>query len=333
MVRPYVSRRGHPFARALRARTRPGAIARPLTLVVMAALLLSPTAVSAASAPPNDEPSGATQLTPGVSLDFDSSDATESASDPTDCDGSNGSFPGPYYASVWFSYTATAGDRILYVDAPTTQGDPNDFLAITFVFAKTNGGLQLIDCRAYGNDASWLATPGTTYLIMEAGLDCSVTADRGDPDCALSNRGGHGTITLFQVQGRTLTRSFEFSDTFDFGCPNVNLTETFLVTDRVTLLFAANGAILRVDDHVFFTGTITNLDTGQTYRDPGHFLNRFDVQTGMFTQYGLIFNITIPGQGVVALDVGLISFDPSGNVVIHGPHQVFEGLDLCEVLA
>ncbi len=294
----------------------------------LALLLLSIGIVSAASPPANDEPGGAIPLVPGVSMEFDSTDATAGPADPTSCDGSNGTFDGPYYASIWFSYTATTNDRILYVDAPTIQGDPNDFLAITFVFAQTANGLQEIDCRAYGNDASWKATPGVKYLIMEAGLDASVT---GEPD--LSNRGGHGTITLIRVSGQTLARTFNFSDTFDFGCPNVSLTETFSVRDRVIFYFNLDGSIARVDDHVSFSGVITNNDTGATYRDPGHLLNRFDVETGVFTQYGLIFNITIPGQGVVALDVGLISFDPSGNVLIHGPHEVFNGLDLCEVLA
>ena len=42
--------------------------------------------------------------------------------DPTDCDGSHGAFPGPYYASVWFSYTTSAGQ--LNLSAPTMQNDP-----------------------------------------------------------------------------------------------------------------------------------------------------------------------------------------------------------------
>jgi hypothetical protein len=178
----------------------------------IALLLSSIASVSAAPPPSNDEPTGATPLVPAVPMEFDSTDATAGPADPTSCDGTNGSFDGPYYASIWFSYTATSNDRILYIDAPTIQGDPNDFLAITFVFAQTANGLEEIDCRAYGNDASWKATPGVKYLIMEAGLDASVT---GEPD--LSNRGGHGTITLFRVSGQTLTRTFSFSDSFDFG--------------------------------------------------------------------------------------------------------------------
>jgi hypothetical protein len=292
-------------------------------------ILLSAVGSAVAAAPSNDHRAGATVLMPGVSVDYNSSEATIDATDPTTCDGSHGVFPGPYYASVWFKYTATSSDKILFVDAPTIQGDPDDYLAITFVYAVGSGGaLQQIDCTAYGNEASWAAVPGTTYLVMEAGLDAAVTEE---PD--LSNKGGHGTITLFAVKGLTLTQSFDDAGSFDFECPNADLTETFTFHDNSTLMFSADGSIRRIDDHVTFSGVITNNDTGATYRDPSHTLNRFDVETGVFTEVGMVYNITIPGQGVVALDAGYLSFDAFGNVTIHGPHQVFEGLSLCEVLA
>jgi hypothetical protein len=291
-------------------------------------ILLSAVGPVAAAPPSNDTPADAITLIPGVSVEYNSTEATEAASDPTSCDGSHGEFPGPYYASVWFTYTAGKSDKILFVDAPTIQGDPDDYLAITFVFAVGPGGaLQQIDCTAYGNEASWVAAPGTTYLIMEAGLDAAVT---DEPD--LSNKGGHGTITLYAVNGRTLMHTFDDTGSFAFDCPNADLTETFTFHDTSIFTFSADGALIRVDDHVSFSGVITNNDTGATYRDPGHALNRFDVETGVFTQAGLVYNITIPGQGVVALDAGVISFDPFGNVTIHGPHEVFNGLDLCEVL-
>jgi hypothetical protein len=292
-------------------------------------ILLSVVGPAAAAAPSNDHASGATVLTPGVSIDYNSSEATIDATDPTTCDGSHGEFPGPYYASVWFTYTAKSTDHILYLDAPTTQGDPDDYLAITFVYAVGPGGtLELIDCTAYGNEASWAAVPGTTYLIMEAGLDAAVT---GEPD--LSNKGGHGTITLYSVSGRMLTLNFDVTASFDFDCPNVDLSETFTFHDTAILSFRADGSIRRVDDHITYSGVITNNDTGATYRDPGHSLDRYNVDTGVSRTVGLIYNITIPGQGVVALDAGYLSFDAFGNVTIHGPHEVFDGLDLCEVLA
>lgn len=160
--------------------------------VLTAVILLVVTSVGTALAavPSNDEASSPAPLTLGVSREFDSSDATTAASDPTQCDGSHGSFPGPYFASVWFSYTARSAGQ-LNLSSPTTQGYPNDFLAISFVYLKTGSGLELIDCTAYGNDASWPAINGATYLIMEAGLSSAVTEE---PE--FSDRGGHGTITI-----------------------------------------------------------------------------------------------------------------------------------------
>jgi hypothetical protein len=142
------------------------------------------------AAPANDEAATASPLTLGVPLEFDSSEATEAASDPTDCNGSHGPWPGPYFASVWFSFTATSAGQ-LNLSAPTMQGDPNMFLAISFVYLKTASGLSLIDCTAFGNDASWAAKKGATYLIMEAGLSSTVTDEP-----LFSDRGGHGTITI-----------------------------------------------------------------------------------------------------------------------------------------
>jgi hypothetical protein len=136
--------------------------ARIMLVGGVSALLVGALPVAAA-VPTNDESSGAIALTAGVSVEFDSSDATEAGSDPTSCDGSHGEFPGPYFGSVWFSYTATNRDRHLVLNAPTMQGHPDDFLAISFVYALGAGGARtLVDCTAYGNDAEWDAVPGTT---------------------------------------------------------------------------------------------------------------------------------------------------------------------------
>jgi hypothetical protein len=164
---------------------------RRLAALTGATLLIASSAGTVlAAAPANDLAANATPLTLGVSLEFDSTEATASATDPTDCDGSHGPWPGPYFASVWFSFTATAAGQ-LNLSAPTMQGDPDDFLAISFVYLKTSSGLSLVDCTAFGNDASWYAKKGQTYLIMEAGLSSTVTEE---PE--FSDRGGHGTITI-----------------------------------------------------------------------------------------------------------------------------------------
>jgi hypothetical protein len=189
-------------------------------LAAAMAAMLTGVGTAAAAMPSNDEPAGAIELQAGVPVEFDSSDASAGAGDPTDCDGSHGAFPGPYAASVWFSYTATAKDRQLALSAPTMQGRPDDFLAITFVYARGAGGaLALVDCTAYGNDASWAAIPGTTYLIMEAGLSTDVT---GEP--ALSDRGGHGTITIQRIPADG--RHYAWDDAFGYDDCGFHVTGT-----------------------------------------------------------------------------------------------------------
>ena len=165
--------------------------ARRLGAFAMTLALLTATAqVVAAAVPSNDLVSAPTKLALGAAVEFNSADATISASDPTDCNGSHGSFPGPYFASVWFSFTATSNGQ-LNLSAPTTQGRADDYLAISFVYQQTGSGLTLIDCSAFGNDATWPARKGQTFLIMEAGLSSAVTEFP-----PLSDRGGHGTIAI-----------------------------------------------------------------------------------------------------------------------------------------
>ena len=161
-----------------------------LSVLLAVLSLVASVGSAAAAAPSNDEIAGATPLTLGVPVEFDSTEATAAATDPTDCDGSHGSFPGPYFASVWFSITAKNAGQ-LNLSAPTMQGDPDQFLAISFVYEQTSSGLVLIDCTAFGNDVSWAAKKGVTYLIMEAGLSSEVTGDT-----EFSDRGGTGTVTV-----------------------------------------------------------------------------------------------------------------------------------------
>ena len=94
--------------------------------------------------------------------------------------------------------------------------------------------------------------------------------------------------------------------------------------------------------HTRYVGTLTNSETGFTVGDDGHITDFVydDGESFLVRQAGLIFQIVVPGQGSVAADVGLITFDFSGGgepvVTIHGPHDVFEqGYDaaICPALA
>lgn len=284
------------------------AMAASLALVALSA----GTAV-AAGPPANDSVASATPLALGVSREFDSSDATMAATDPTDCNGSRGSWSGPYFASVWLSFTARSAGQ-LNLSSPTMQGHPDDFLAISFVYLKTGSGLELIDCTAYGNDASWSAVPGATYLIMEAGLASAVT---GEPE--FSDRGGHGTITITRTAneaqyswvdqfayddcGFLVTGSGYGSGTFRLPTRGSNPTPYYF--DRYEWHFTttnpANGKWFREDGWGLYrdlritqaegtiytfqaqtTGrpyTLTDMDGNKVYFDRGRLLTTFQVDT------------------------------------------------------
>ncbi|HLF90596.1 MAG TPA: hypothetical protein VI451_16735, partial [Anaerolineales bacterium] len=102
-------------------------------------------------------------------------------------------------------------------------------------------------------------------------------------------------------------------------------TEDFVEDVRVTTFFDNAGDPVRVQVHVNFDGILTNSVTGQTLSDPGHFTITYDLQEDTITYIGLVFGITIPGQGIAVLDAGKVVFqgeDVEENVIFEaGPHQ------------
>jgi hypothetical protein len=191
------------------ASSRHPARSRLVALGLAFGLIAATSQSVAAAAPVNDSVANATALTLDVPVEFDSTEATIAGTDPTDCTGSHGAWPGPYYASVWFTFTAGANGQYT-VSAPTMQGSTKDFLAISFVYQKTGSGLSLVDCTAFGNDATWSAKRGQTFVIMEAGLDSSVTED---PE--FSDKGGHGTIVINRASNAShyhYTDAWTYSD-------------------------------------------------------------------------------------------------------------------------
>jgi hypothetical protein len=236
-----------------------------LAAILAAALAWAVPVASAASAPANDEASAAIPLVAGVPVTFDSTDATEAPSDPTSCDGSHGSFDGPYFASVWFSYRATNRDRHLVLNAPTMQGHAADFLAISFIYAVGAGGTRtLVDCTAFGNDAEWDAVPGTTYLIMEAGMSSAVTED---PD--FSDRGGHGTIRIDRLAPSD-GKHYAWSDAFTYDDCGFRVEAVAWGSGMFTLKKGRNGDPTPYFFDNYESHTITtNPANGKWFREDG----------------------------------------------------------------
>jgi hypothetical protein len=131
----------------------------------------------------------------------------------------------------------------------------------------------------------------------------------------------------------------EFS--FEIDCGTFVLHEDVVLDVRTTFFVDQNGDPLTIQSHIRYAGVITN-PAGEKFRDAGHWTDFVDLagtpddeSDDIIAQKGLIFAITVPGQGIVAHDTGVIIFYlATGEVVIHGPHEVFQQGDslLCSAL-
>ena len=104
--------------------------------------------------------------------------------------------------------------------------------------------------------------------------------------------------------------------------------------ERGTDYFDNDGKWTGTTIHYHFLGKLTNRNTGLTIRDEGYETIKIDPDSNTVMEVGLIWNLNVPGQGVVALDAGNLVFDMDTLEILHegGPHQVLHGLDVVETL-
>jgi len=130
--------------------------------------------------------------------------------------------------------------------------------------------------------------------------------------------------------------TFVEEGSFDIECGAFTLHETY--RDRIAVLewLDGDGEFVRAQVHHSWTGTIEGPGGVLRLSDPGHWTDFIDAESVL--QVGLVYNLIVPGMGLIGHDTGLIGFDAeSGEVsIIRGPHDVFDqGLDalicpLCE---
>lgn len=118
-------------------------------------------------------------------------------------------------------------------------------------------------------------------------------------------------------------------------CDGFEILASATVDIRRTRFYDKAGNYDYARVHVTYVGSLTNSVTGYTVKDIAHQNNFHDIVEGTFRIAGILFQTAVPGQGTVAKDVGLIVFEPDGDVVVHGPHEVFDqGMEVfCPVLA
>ena len=126
-----------------------------------------------------------------------------------------------------------------------------------------------------------------------------------------------------QPEIQTTIEPYTFQiDCQEFGLPYVIQEDGTVKT--VSQLFSDNsGNPLRSNNEVQVISTITNLQTGNTYRDYAGIRFEFDFTTNVFTTNGGISHITAPGEGIVLQDVGTarFDFDTGELLLVAGPHN------------
>ncbi len=126
--------------------------------------------------------------------------------------------------------------------------------------------------------------------------------------------------------GKPITETFEESGTFTIPCETVTLVEEYSQSVHVTTWLDDNGDMTRGHARLRFDGTITAPGSTLQVSDVGRFTSFIDIGPDGPTvrEVGMIYKFSAPGLGVVAHDVGSLTFFPDGSVEIKGPHDVWD---------
>jgi hypothetical protein len=119
-------------------------------------------------------------------------------------------------------------------------------------------------------------------------------------------------------------------------CGDFDIWDRFELFWSGKLFFDAEGSPSRIVEHVWGSDTFINSVTGESVTGTINSGEIVDLEAGTANQNGTVGRITVPGEGLVFVDVGryVVSFD--GDITfLKGKHDFFEEdfSGLCEVLA
>ena len=123
---------------------------------------------------------------------------------------------------------------------------------------------------------------------------------------------------------KPMTRTVEQSGSFPIPCGTVTLVEEFSQSVLVTSWFDENGEMTRGHARVRYDGTISAPGSTLLVSDVGRFTSFIDFGPDGPTihEVGMLYKFSTPDLGVVAHDVGKLTFLPDGSVEAKGPHDV-----------
>ena len=121
-------------------------------------------------------------------------------------------------------------------------------------------------------------------------------------------------------------------------CGTFEVLTDYVLEGRVTTYFDREGNEDYERWHLQFHDFFYNSETGKGFAETNTTVVLVDPASGIeVSGTGLSYHVTVPGEGVVLLDVGRLERNEEGEIVfVAGPHQVHLGEDmdkLCEALA
>ena len=121
--------------------------------------------------------------------------------------------------------------------------------------------------------------------------------------------------------------SFHFDlDEVLVACDGFDVRVAGVEDVRVITFFDDGGNPVSVQIYDFAIATLTNSVTGVSARFAGQDQIFVDLLKGTESFVGLVIRINIPGQGVLVVDAGKVTFDADGNVTFEGgPHDFLHG--------
>lgn len=128
------------------------------------------------------------------------------------------------------------------------------------------------------------------------------------------------------LAAKPLIETVEETGTFTIPCETVTLVEEYSQSVQVTTWLDGNGDVARGHARVRYDGTITAPGSTLRVSDVGRFTSfiSYGPDGPTVRQVGLVYKFSAPGLGVIAHDVGVITFFPDGSVETKGPHDIWD---------
>lgn len=125
---------------------------------------------------------------------------------------------------------------------------------------------------------------------------------------------------------KPVTRTVVAHGTFTIPCGTVTLVEEYSQSVLVTTWLDGDGHTTRGHARVHYDGTISAPGSTLRVSDVGRFTSFIDFGPDGPTvrEIGMAYKFSAPDLGVIAHDVGRLTFHPDGSVEAKGPHDVWD---------